>query len=870
MNFTSHELFALFYPVNASSIIKKLIGAFGSLIACNYVYSLHFPEYHLNRITLFLFFCIISQSLFPQWVLQEQVFDDIYLKDVFFYDNLNGWVVGSKGTILHTSDGGDNWNIQNSGVDAELSSVIFCSPLIGWVSGSNGYILKTTNGGTDWNIKREPIGVDYTNIFFLNLTTGWAVNTYWDTLTYVSTNSIIKSTNGGDSWVTQVSNFSENIKDIYFFNSSKGVLSTFSRGQNAGLWFTSDGGDNWKLTLKSYPYSIVSFSFVNDNTGWAVGSVNNDRIVYKTTNGGESWTSQKINFNTYVQDIFFIDELNGWILGYEESFYTSDGGNTWINQVGSGIKIFFSDKEHGWILGNSGEIYNYSNDKSISLLGPGNSDELMPNYRYLVWFAANLVDQTRADYSTDNGYSWINIQRNIPAHNFGSLDYFAWKLNPDLHPGFLLRLMDESDSDIFDIKQCQMEPLSFNQNRTNFSYFVEGQKFNKIVVEGNYAYISALENGIYIYDISNPYQPVFIKNFQTAGWAQKSFYEDGRLYVAEASAGLSVYNVLDPSSISLIGKYVRQNGSVSDVYVEDSLAVVFYSGLRILNIKDPSNITEVSNLTANDYDLLYADLPYIYAARENNLDIIHVSDSENPVVLSTINVGSEKVLSVAAEGNILTIGGYSSIRNFDVSDKSNPQLRSFYINTSGQPEETWIMMVTDIIVENNTVYAADNYKGLNVFAPVDSTEMRINKFFRIKIVPWGHYSGEFSGLAKKDSVLYLTDKENGLYIISVTDTPVSVNEEILERVLSFGLEQNYPNPFNPSTTIRYTIPDDAGLITLKIYDILGNEIAFLVNEEKPAGIYEITFDAANLSTGIYLCKLQTGKYSEVKKLILMK
>lgn len=89
----------------------------------------------------------------------------------------------------------------------------------------------------------------------------------------------------------------------------------------------------------------------------------------------------------------------------------------------------------------------------------------------------------------------------------------------------------------------------------------------------------------------------------------------------------------------------------------------------------------------------------------------------------------------------------------------------------------------------------------------------------------------------------------------------------------FTLEQNYPNPFNPSTKIKFSIPNvgsELAQTVLKVYDILGNEVATLVNEEKPAGIYEVKFDASGLSSGVYFYKLQTGTFSEVKKLLFIK
>ncbi|GBD86793.1 hypothetical protein BMS3Abin03_00717 [bacterium BMS3Abin03] len=86
---------------------------------------------------------------------------------------------------------------------------------------------------------------------------------------------------------------------------------------------------------------------------------------------------------------------------------------------------------------------------------------------------------------------------------------------------------------------------------------------------------------------------------------------------------------------------------------------------------------------------------------------------------------------------------------------------------------------------------------------------------------------------------------------------------------SFKLMQNYPNPFNPSTTISYSIPNSEK-VSLKVFDVLGNEIAELVNGEKPAGYYEVNFDALNLSSGIYYYTIKAGSFVRSRKMILLK
>jgi len=87
--------------------------------------------------------------------------------------------------------------------------------------------------------------------------------------------------------------------------------------------------------------------------------------------------------------------------------------------------------------------------------------------------------------------------------------------------------------------------------------------------------------------------------------------------------------------------------------------------------------------------------------------------------------------------------------------------------------------------------------------------------------------------------------------------------------VKFILNQNYPNPFNPSTIIKYAIPSRQYTI-LKVYDVLGNEVATLVNEVKPAGNYVVAFDGTGLPSGIYFYQLITDSYINTKKMVLLR
>jgi len=152
------------------------------------------------------------------------------------------------------------------------------------------------------------------------------------------------------------------------------------------------------------------------------------------------------------------------------------------------------------------------------------------------------------------------------------------------------------------------------------------------------------------------------------------------------------------------------------------------------------------------------------------------------------------------------------------------------------------------------------------------------------------YTGFFGESDKKGKLVYcsFSAESTGSFasmlslitkVMEYFNEPVSVKDAVSNELpTEFRLGQNYPNPFNPTTTIEYTIPTletrhASSLqtnVTLKIYDILGREVATLVNEQKPAGNYEVNFNASSLSSGVYFYKIQSGSFTETKKMILLK
>ena len=136
----------------------------------------------------------------------------------------------------------------------------------------------------------------------------------------------------------------------------------------------------------------------------------------------------------------------------------------------------------------------------------------------------------------------------------------------------------------------------------------------------------------------------------------------------------------------------------------------------------------------------------------------------------------------------------------------------------------------------------------------------------------GFIVGSFSGSMEiSDTTIIALTTSTDLYIAKLNMNNISDVEDYTNELLlnKFELSQNFPNPFNPTTKIKYQIPE-LSFINIKVYDVLGNEIAILVNEEKLAGEYEVEFNGKELTSGIYFYQLEAGNFIQTKKMILLK
>ncbi|KUG25951.1 chitinase [hydrocarbon metagenome] len=226
-------------------------------------------------------------------------------------------------------------------------------------------------------------------------------------------------------------------------------------------------------------------------------------------------------------------------------------------------------------------------------------------------------------------------------------------------------------------------------------------------------------------------------------------------------------------------------------------------------------------------------------------------------------------------GNLESTVAFSTFSEFTVgsTDDSNPLPVELILFEGLNTEE-------GVILRWETATEVNNY-GFEIERQVSSIEYQDSSWVKLSFVQ-GHgttnspkeYLFTDSNLPDTGSTVSYRLKQidnDGTFayskIVTVDLSSItSVEEEI---PVEYSLAQNYPNPFNPTTTIEYSIPKSV-LVSIKIYDLLGREVRTLVNEEKSAGRYEVSFDGSELSSGIYVYSLKAGDFNKTRKLLLLK
>ena len=240
-------------------------------------------------------------------------------------------------------------------VNITLRQLLFVDSLTGWAAGEAGTIIRTTDGGNNWEIQNSTVQTFISDIFFLDKNLGWATTTQ-DFFPFRSV--ILKTVNGGEDWIAETyPDSSKFIRTIFFFDSLIGFVG------GSYIAHTSDGGTTWTPAqidsnmLSGLP--VYSFNFFNRQFGYACGGfIDQAGVIWRTTDFGFNWSAQGVNVDE-VFDIYILDSLNAITLsGDPEGFFpiakirTTNSGDTWSNDTlsffGLSFAIDFRTYNEGW------------------------------------------------------------------------------------------------------------------------------------------------------------------------------------------------------------------------------------------------------------------------------------------------------------------------------------------------------------------------------------------------------------------------------------------------------------------------------------------------------------------------------------------
>ena len=371
---------------------------------------------------------------------------------------------------------------------------------------------------------------------------------------------------------------------------------------------------------------------------------------------------------------------------------------------------------------------------------------------------------------------------------------------------------------------------------------------NYLVADSNYVYISDM--GLRIIDVSNPYNPHRVGTFQTIYGTDQIYKKDNLIFLVDLNIqGLRIIDVEYPNyplELSQISSPIIYSIGVYQNY----LYIAQWDSISIWDITGPHFPIHINTLPLSDFcwEFIIKDSLLITSIGAGELKIYSLSDPENPNLISVYQT-EYTVPYLAFQGSYIFGGTYAGFEVIDITNPTQPFQVCFYSTPN----------MYDLAACNNYLYIAFAEAGIKVYDISNISTPQEVGYYDTKGIAWN--------VDCRDDKIFVADSRYGVPVIR--NTLITEINEQQPIPTGFYLMQNYPNPFNPSTKIKYSIPQTS-TVYIKVYDVLGSEIAILVNEEKPTGTYEVEFNGRNLPSGVYFYQLKAESFVETKKMVLMK
>ncbi|MCX8105765.1 MAG: YCF48-related protein [Ignavibacterium album] len=765
---------------------------------------------------------------------------------------------GNGSSVAISTDAGTNWNITY--VDTgfrDIYSATFVNENIGYICGTGGLLMKTTNGGQSWFAQNSNTSVTLWDVDFINADTGFVVG---------ASGTILYTTNGGNTWT--LSNYGiTTLYKVHFVNDTVGYIGTAS-ATTGRLLKTTDGGASWQnitANITGLDGTVRGIHFVDLNTGWISNSTGK---IYKTTDGG---ATGNIVYNigsttTTIYEVKFVDANNGFAITTNgRVLTTTDGGNNWnlIQTAASrnlyglgilGVQSYYSTTPV-LVGGDAGTIL-ISQDNGITWNLKTNAVTFQQLQRAsfptqntgFVVGGSITTGNTFGDIlkTTDGGENWVKLSIDP-----GNRTYSVFFL--DENTGFI---GSQGPTGVYKTTDGGNNWTQLNTNTGVASSIVYDIKFYNqnlgFAMYGSGQVARTTDGG-------NTWTPV------SAAWGSAAGYEifivdSSVIYICGAggriskstNAGLTFTQLPSLGTTTLYSMYFF---SADTGYVVGSSGKIFYT-------TNGSTFSEIlSPLLTTLYKInFYNDtLGWIGASGG---DLYYTQNGGQTWFNSNFPVGSsQSVRDIQFAGNRMWIIGTDGMIIRGYADPTIPvELASFSASVSGNSVRLNWTTATEL-----------NNRGFEILR----FNRNDNKWKAIGFVPGSGTTTEPKSYSFTDDFSLTPNLAHTLrYLLKQVDFDGSFtySNEIEVEIINpyqFILHQNYPNPFNPNTMISWQSPVGSHQ-TLKVYDILGNEIVTLVDEYREAGRYKVEFDASTLPSGVYVYKLTAGSFVSSKKMIVVK
>ncbi len=748
------------------------------------------------------------------------------------------------------------------------------------------FALTTLINAQTWEKVASATFGPLTDVFFYSENRGWIVG---------PSGLFAQTTDGGQTWtrVETLPNQTTSLYSIYFWSKMEGFVGSYGDK----IYKTEDGGATWtEISVGEYDgLAVKEIIFAEDHqTGWCLTSASNSGEIVKTTNGGQSWSPLLTYANGDIECMAFGSDTHGVCAGggtgRMDIWYTSDG-QTWTKATNPQLPPGYSRLDiHGITMANENVAYGVGwGTRSLGLQpsilikstdGGATWTYLQQepeNRQYVNLYCALALDENTvlagggSAYegsviikTTDGGANWykVNAPFGFSVKAFNKVGNRIWAVGSG---GVTIYSDDEGDN----WQMANQIPSS--------SFWAKFYDGNDLMITGGYNGLLLISNdrgntwnAVYAYSngVCPNIRDIFFLNTSVGYLARNN-----RMVNKTTDGGLTWQTIMEDTTSSKVNNYAVQ-------FVNENIGFVggkFGSHTSAFYKTTDGGVTwesQVGTLPEEIQDMYFFDESKGIVVGKD-LMIRYTTDGGETWNASTINGAvdtDDDIVKVTFydENNGLAIGDelFKTTDGGITWDYVSYSPYSVDLNDGTMITETqWIVVGSNNVLE--TFDAGSTWNDIADLAVITANQL-------------------YTSWVDKTGYAWTTGGASEIY---KTVDVVGV-EESSDNPLKFELYQNYPNPFNPTTTISYVIPtviasgakqsiglstnstDDAVQVSLKVYDILGNEVATLVNEKQTPGVYSVNFDASKLSSGVYFYQLEGisnfSNFKITKKMTLIK